>query len=302
MNGFRTFLLMAALVAIFGGLGLLLAGRAGLLLALAVAAAMNLYAWWHSDSVVLRMHQAREVGPDHRLARIVAPLAARAGLPMPRVWLIEQPQPNAFATGRDPQHAAVAATTGLLAMLDEDEIAAVMAHELAHVRNRDTLLMTMTATFAGAISMLGSYAFFTGGDRGRGNPLLLLLAVVVAPFAAMLVQMAISRGREYAARQLGAEISGRPLQLASALRKLQHASGRIANPVAARNPAVAALYIIKPWAGGVRDSLFGTHPSTANRIMALEAMAAVTAPPGRGHSAIGRNGLPRHSGRRNPWA
>ncbi len=313
MRKFRTFALLAAMVALFGALGLLIAGRAGLLLALGLAAAINLYAYWNSDRVVLRMHQAKEVGPDHPLYRIVEPLALRAGLPMPRVWLIEQPQPNAFATGRDPGHAAVAATTGLLRMLDRDEIAAVMAHELAHVKNRDTLVMTMTATLAGAISMLGSYAFFAGGGRGRANPLLLLLAIVVAPFAAMLVQMAISRTREYEADRIGADISGQPLKLASALHKLQQAAGRIANPVAARNPALAALYIVEPKATGVRDSLFGTHPATENRIAALAAIAG-RAPPTRfpggalglgysgGRRAAGRPGGGEHGGRRNPWA
>ena len=228
---------------------------------------------------------------------------------MPTVWLIDQPQPNAFATGRNPEHAAVAATSGLVEMLDRDEIAAVMAHELAHVQNRDTLTMTMTATLAGAISMLGSYALFFGGGR-RSNLLLLLLAMVVAPFAAALVQMAISRTREYEADRIGARISGQPLKLASALGKLQQAAGRIPNPVAERNPAAAALYIVEPEAKGVRDNLFGTHPATENRIAALQGMAATMPPARRAPSALGlgragRGSSLRHgTGQefRNPWA
>jgi heat shock protein HtpX len=275
MNRIRTFMLMAAMVALFMGVGFLIGGRSGATIALVMASAMNLFAYWNSDKMVLRMHRAQEVGPDHPLHAIVEPLAARAGLPMPRVYIVEQEQPNAFATGRNPENAAVAATTGLMRMLDRDEIAAVMAHELAHVQNRDTLVMTVTATLAGAISMLGNFAFFFGGNRenGQSNAFVALIAMIVAPLAASLVQMAISRTREYGADARGAEISGQPLKLAAALAKLQGAAQRIPNPVAEANPAAASLYIVGPGLGGVRDGLFSTHPAAENRIAALEAMA-----------------------------
>jgi heat shock protein HtpX len=275
MNQTRTFMLMAAMVALFMGLGFLLAGRSGALIALLLAGAMNIFAYWNSDKMVLKMHRAQEVGPDHPLHQIVAPLAERAELPMPRVYIVEQDQPNAFATGRNPENAAVAATTGLMRMLDRDEVAAVMAHELAHVKNRDTLVMTVTATLAGAISMLGNFAFFFGGNRqgGQSNALVAIVAMIVAPMAAALVQMAISRTREYGADEMGAEISGQPLKLASALAKLQSAAQRIPNPVAQANPAAASLYIISPGIGGVRDNMFSTHPAAENRIAALEAIA-----------------------------
>jgi heat shock protein HtpX len=211
------------------------------------------------------------------LVGIVHQLATRAGLPAPRVYLVDSAHPNAFATGRDPAHAAVAATTGLLAILNRDEVAAVLAHELGHVRNRDTLVMTMTATIAGAISMLANFGFFFRGG-GRSNPLAMIASVLLAPFAAMLVQLAISRTREYGADRAGAEISGNPRALASALRKLDAAASRIPSPVAQRNPAAASLYIVP--AGG-RDSLFATHPDTANRIERLERMAAAMGAPAR---------------------
>ncbi|WP_448582876.1 zinc metalloprotease HtpX [Thermaurantiacus sp.] len=277
MNRTRTFMLMAALVALFMGFGFLLGGRSGALLALVMAAGMNAFAYWNADKLVLKMHGAREVGADHPLHRMVAGLARNAGMPMPKVYLVDQAQPNAFATGRNPENAAVAATTGLLQALDRDEIEAVMAHELGHIRNRDTLIMTITATIAGAISMLGNMALFSSGGQNR-NPIQVIAAVVLAPLAAALVQMAISRTREYGADAAAAEISGKPLKLASALAKLSQAAARIPNPVAERNPATAHLYIVKPGAGGVADSLFSTHPAPANRIAALEAMAGSTGP------------------------
>jgi heat shock protein HtpX len=206
-----------------------------------------------------------------QLVGMVHDLAARAGLPNPRVFLIDSPHPNAFATGRDPAHAAIAATTGLLAILSREEVAAVMAHELGHVRNRDTLVMTMTATIAGAISMLANFGFFFRGDGARANPLAMIAAVFLAPFAAMLVQLAISRTREYGADRAGAEICGDPRALASALAKLHEGAARIPSPVAERVPAAASLYIVPSGAG--RDRLFSTHPETANRIAALHAMA-----------------------------
>lgn len=274
MNGLKTLLLLSAMTALFMALGYTLGGSGGALMALVLAAAMNLFTFWNADKIVLRMHGAREVdgrtAPE--LVAIVQQLAGRAGLPMPKVYLIDSPHPNAFATGRNPDNAAVAATTGLLSMLSRDEVAGVMAHELAHVRNRDTLIMTMTATIAGAISFLANYGlFFRGGENDRGNMLAMIAAVIIAPFAAMIVQLAISRTREYGADRAGAEISGNPRALASALAKLHRGAARVPNHVAMRNPAAASLYIV-PAATG-RDNLFSTHPDTANRIAALEAIA-----------------------------
>ncbi len=273
MNGMKTTMLLAALTALFMALGYTLGGSGGAVIALLVAAGMNLFTFWNADKIVLSMHNAREV--DERSApdfyRLVQQLAQRAGLPMPRVYLIDQDAPNAFATGRDPDHAAVAATTGLLAMLSRDEVAGVMAHELGHVKNRDTLIMTMVATIAGAISMLAQFGlFFRGGrDDGHGNMLASLLAVIVAPFAAMIVQMAISRTREYGADRAGAEISGNPHALASALAKISGRAQAIPNPVAQRNPAAAQLYIVPTHV----SELFSTHPATEKRIAALQEMA-----------------------------
>ena len=280
MNTLRTAMLLAALTALFMGLGYLIGGPAGALIAFVIAAGMNLFTYWNADKIVLRMHNAQEVDARScpQLFGIVEELARRGGLPTPRVYLIDEPHPNAFATGRNPQNAAVAATTGLLAILDRDEVAAVMAHELAHVKNRDTLIMTMTATIAGAISMLANFGlFFGGGDRDRGgNTAALILAVIVAPFAAMLVQLAISRAREYGADKGGAEMHGNPRKLASALAKLARGAEAIPNPVAAANPAAAALYIVPGLGRG--DSWFSTHPATENRIAALEAMAGSPLP------------------------
>lgn len=279
MNVIRTAMLLALMTALFMGVGYLIGGEGGMLIAFLIAAAMNLFSYWNGDKMVLRMHRAVEV--DERSAPefygIVKALAERADLPMPRVYLIDTPQPNAFATGRNPQNAAVAATTGLLQRLSHEEVAGVMAHELAHVQNRDTLTMTITATLAGAISMLGNFAFFMGGNRDNNNPLGIigvLVAIIVAPLAAMIVQMAISRTREYAADRRGAEICGRPLWLASALDKIARSAERIHNPDAERNPATAHLFIINPLSGERMDNLFSTHPDTGNRIAALQAMDA----------------------------
>jgi heat shock protein HtpX len=279
MNTLRTALLLAAMTALFMGVGYLIGGSSGMTIAFLIAAAMNLFSYWNADKMVLRMHRAVEV--DERSAPeyfgIVRDLAARANLPMPKVYLIDNAQPNAFATGRNPQNAAVAATTGLLQRLTYQEVAGVMAHELAHVQNRDTLTMTITATIAGAISMLGNFALLFGGNRNDNNNQMgfigVLVAMVVAPFAAMIVQMAISRTREYAADRRGAEICGHPLWLASALDKIARAAERIPNPQAERNPATAPLFIINPLSGERMDSLFSTHPNTDNRIAALEKMA-----------------------------
>jgi len=294
MNRTRTAVLVAAMTALFVGVGLLLGGRGGAMAALLLAAAINLVSWWNADRMVLRLHGAREVdaqtAPDYH--RIVADLAARAGLPMPRVALIDADQPNAFATGRNPANATVAVTTGLLRRLTPDELAGVVAHELTHIENRDTLLMTITATLAGAVSMLGNFAFLFGGHRGAnggGSPFGTLLAVLVAPLAAGIVQMAISRTREYAADRRGAEISGRPLSLASALAKI--AGTHALNPDAERNPATAHLFIVNPLSGRHLDGLFSTHPATADRIAAPEAMdaeRAMAAPLGRSVPAVRR--------------
>jgi heat shock protein HtpX len=302
MNGFKTLMLLAAMTALFMGLGYTFGGSGGALLALAIAAAMNLFTFWNADKIVLKMHGAREV--DDRsapeLVGIVRQLAARAGLPMPRVYLVDSPHPNAFATGRNPHNAAVAATTGLLAMLSRDEVAGVMAHELAHVKNRDTLIMTMTATIAGAISFLANFGLFFGGNNdNRGNMLAMIMAVFLAPFAAMIVQMAISRTREYGADRGAAEISGNPRALASALAKLHQGAARVPNPVSLRNPAAASLYIVPSGTG--RDNLFSTHPDTGNRIAALEAMAdemGLASPPplaGAARTAVPKSGKRRAS-------
>jgi heat shock protein HtpX len=277
MNTLRTAMLLAALTAIFVGVGFLIGGSGGAILAFAVAAGMNFVSYWNADRMVLAMAHAREV--DERSAPefygIVRDLAARAALPMPRVYVADNPQPNAFATGRNPEHAAVCATTGLLAALDRDEIAGVMAHELGHVKNRDTLTMTITATIAGAVSMLANFAFFFGGNRNNNGAGIVgvLVAAVVAPLAALMVQMAISRTREYAADRAGAEISGRPRALASALARIANLAPRVPNAAAEANPAMAHLFIINPLSGLGRDNLFSTHPATENRIAALLAMA-----------------------------
>jgi len=274
----RTFILLAAMTALFMGVGYIVAGQVGTMIALVVAIGINFFSYWNADKIVLRMHNAREVSPDTRnpvertFANDVYRLADRAGLPHPRVYIIETPQPNAFATGRDPQNAAVAATTGLLASLNREEVAGVMAHELAHVQNRDTLIMTITATFAGAITMLANFAlFFT--SRERGGFISGFLIMILAPMAAALVQMAISRSREYEADRVGAEICGNPMWLASALQKIERGARASRNRQAERNPALAHLYIANPLAGKGADNLFSTHPVTANRIAALRKMA-----------------------------
>jgi heat shock protein HtpX len=284
MNLVRTAMLIALMTALFMGVGYLIGGTGGMMIAFLVAAVMNLFSYWNSDKMVLRMHHAVEVDASTapEFYRIVADLAQNAGLPMPKVYVIHNQQPNAFATGRNPENAAVAASVGLLESLSDEEVAAVMAHELAHVEHRDTLIMTITATLAGAISMLGNFALFFGGNRNNNNPLGfigILVAMIVAPFAAMLVQMMISRTREYAADRRGAEICGNPLWLASALRKIALGAGRVVNEDAERNPATAHMFIINPLNGQRMDSLFSTHPATENRIAALEAMAGEMAPP-----------------------
>lgn len=278
MNMMRTFMLIAFMTAMFMSIGYLIGGSSGMMIALVIAVAMNFFSYWNSDKMVLRMYNAQEAdantAPEYY--RIVRELSDRAGLPQPRIYIIHEDQPNAFATGRNPENAAVAATTGLLQRLNKQEVAAVMAHELAHVQNRDTLTMTITATLAGAISMLGNFAFFFGGNRDNNNPLGMIgtiIAMLVAPFAAMIVQMAVSRTREYAADRRGAEICGNPLWLASALNKIARGAHDTVNEEAEHNPATAHMFIINPLSGRGADNLFSTHPDTANRIAALQAIA-----------------------------
>ncbi len=278
MNYMRTAILLAGLTGLFMAVGYLIGGGSGALIALVIAAATNLFSYWNADKLVLSMHDAQVV--DERsapeLVAIVRELAQRAGLPMPRVYLMDSPQPNAFATGRNPQNAAVCATTGLLNTLSRDEIAGVIGHELGHVRNHDTLTMTITATIAGAISMLAQFGmFFRGGNRDNSGLGIIgsVLMLVLAPLAAMIVQMAISRTREYAADNLGARISGRPDALASALVKISRIAEEVPNDTAETHPATAPLFIVNPLSGRGMDNLFSTHPSTENRIAALEELS-----------------------------
>ncbi|MBU2606648.1 MAG: zinc metalloprotease HtpX [Alphaproteobacteria bacterium] len=277
MGTAKTFILLAMLTALFMAIGYLVGGMLGMTVAFVVAAGMNAFSYWNADKIVLKMQGARELTPEtmtpmlRTFANDVASLAERAGLPAPKVYIIETPQPNAFATGRNPSHAAVAATTGLLGMLTREEVSGVMAHELAHVGNRDTLTMTITATIAGAIGMLANFALFFGRDR---NGLIGSLAImIIAPIAAGLVQMAISRSREYVADARGAEICGNPLWLASALEKIERGARASVNVQAERNPAMAHMYISNPLSGRGADNLFSTHPTTASRVAALRRMA-----------------------------
>lgn len=283
MNHFKTYMLLAGMTALFAGVGYLIGGPTGMLIALVLALAMNAFSYWNADKIVLRTYGAQEVDESHpeplirHYASDVAEMAQKAGLPRPRITLIDNDQPNAFATGRDPAHAAVAATTGLLRLLTRDEIRGVMAHELAHVKNRDTLVMTVTATIAGAISALANFAFFFGGSRdedgeggGLGGMIGAIAIAILAPIAAMLVQMAISRAREYEADRIGAAIGGDPAALARALEKIEaYARGGYENPAAERNPATAHMFIINPLSGKGADNLFSTHPATHNRVEAL---------------------------------
>ena len=278
MGMMRTFALLAALTAIFAVSGFLIAGQMGLIVALGIAICLNFFAYWNSDKAVLAMSKARRVSEDdpspviRAFVEDTARLAERAGMPVPKIYIIDTPQPNAFATGRSPNHAAVAATSGLLSLLSRQEVAGVMAHELAHVKNRDTLTMTVTATLAGAISVLATLAMFVGGRQGS-NPLARLAVMIFAPMAAGLVQMAISRSREYEADRVGAEICGNPMWLASALAKIERGARAQVNRMAEQNPATAHMYIIHPLAGRRGDRLFSTHPNTDNRIAALRQMA-----------------------------
>ena len=285
MNYLKTGILLAGLTALFGVAGYLLAGEGGMVIALGFAAVGNVVAYWNADKIVLNMYGAREVDAQTAPSYygIVQQLAARAEMPMPKVYIIDTDQPNAFATGRNPENAAVAATTGLLRLLSAEEVAGVMAHELAHVRNRDTLIMTVTATIAGALSMLAHFALFFGNNRN--NPLGAIgtvLVMILAPIAAMLVQMAISRSREYGADAGGAEICGNPMWLASALEKLEHGAALIENEAAEGNPATAHMFIVNPLHAHAIDSLFSTHPATANRVRKLREIAGLAGGPQHG--------------------
>ena len=303
MSYYRTAILLAAITALFMGVGYLVGGQAGMLIALLVAGGMNLFAYWNSDKMVLRMYGAHEVDAQSapELYEMVRQLAGNAGLPMPKVYIMDNPQPNAFATGRNPEKAAVAVTTGLMNTIGREELAGVIAHELAHIKNRDTLLMTITATIAGAISMLANFGLYFGSgrnDSGHMGIVGMLMLVILGPLAAALVQMAISRTREYEADRIGAEIVGRPLWLASALQKISRAVHHITNREAERNPASAHLFIVNPLSGARMDNLFSTHPNVENRVERLEALAR----------AMGEHGpLPgaheerRVAGRGGPW-
>src|SRR5215475_7172853 len=316
MNYLRTAILLAGLTALFMGVGYLIGGTTGAIIALVIAAATNLFTYWNSDRMVLSMYGAHEVdrASAPELVGLVAELSQRAGLPMPRVFVMDEAQPNAFATGRNPQNAAVAVTTGLMQQLSREELAGVIAHELAHIKNHDTLLMTITATIAGAISMLAQFGMFFGGNRDNNHgPGIVgsILMMILAPLGAMLVQMAISRTPEYAADNLGARIAGQPMWLASALVKIENAAHQVPNWDAEHNPATAHMFIINPLSGRGVDNLFATHPSTENRIAALQQLAAELggAAPSLGanenYPPRGENYPPRgpwgRSSSRGPW-
>jgi heat shock protein HtpX len=305
----RTALLLAALTGLFLACGWLIGGQTGMIFAFGLALVMNVGSYWFSDKLVLRMYGAQPV-ENTDLNAIVEELAARGNMPVPKVYLIDSDQPNAFATGRNPENAAVAATRGLLRRLDRDEVRAVLAHELGHVRNRDSLTMTITAVLAGAIGMLAQSIFFLGAFGGRddrNSPLGgigALLVMILAPIAAMLVQMAISRSREYEADRAGAELSGEPRALASALHKIAHAASEIPNPRAEQNPASAHLFIVNPLHGSGADNLFSTHPATENRIARLLAMEGGAATPAPQAARPGRSFIPQTAPSqrpRGPW-
>lgn len=274
MGNARTFVLMAALTALLMALGALIGGRGGMIIALLFAGVGNLWAWWNSDKAVLRQQGAVEVteaeGSD--LHAMVRRLADNAGLPMPKIYLIQTAQPNAFATGRNPQNAAVAVTQGLLQFLSRDEVEGVIAHELAHIKNRDTLTMTVAATMAGALGMLGNMAMWSSASRERGGAATGILAMLLAPLAGALIQMGISRAREFEADREGAGIAGAATPLASALAKIANAAGRTVNEPAERHPNTAGLYIINPLSGASLRGLFSTHPSAEERIARLQAL------------------------------
>ncbi len=303
MNYFKTGLLIAAITALFLAVGFLLGGAQGMLIALVIAIAMNGFAYWNSDKMVLKMYGARQVTMSDapELVGLVKELADRAGLPMPKVFIMDNPQPNAFATGRNPENGAVAVTRGILKILTREELAGVLAHELAHIKNRDTLTMTVTATIAGAISMLANFAFFFGGSRdNRGGIIGTLAIMILAPLGAMLVQMAISRTREYSADHTGSEICGNPEWLASALQKLERGARGIENVQAERNPASASLFIVNPLHGQGADNLFSTHPATSNRVARLMELAKTIVPTRTSRPSASRYARPDSGGTSAP--
>jgi heat shock protein HtpX len=285
-NWLKTAVLMAAIVALFGAVGAALGGSGGMLIALVLAGCMNVYAYWFSDKAVLKMYGAQEVSPENNFGdnsrfrnyyNMVKELAENAQLPMPKVYVMDEAQPNAFATGRNPEHAAVAATTGIMQVLSERELRGVMAHELAHVKHRDTLISTISATIAGAISSIGTFGMLFGGGRSDDgersvSPVVAMLMMFLAPMAASLIQMAISRSREFEADRVGAEISRDPKALASALQKISDYAYQIHNPTAEAHPETGQMMIINPLAGVSFDSLFSTHPKTEERVARLMAM------------------------------
>ena len=284
-NWLKTSILMAAIVALFGTVGATMGGASGMLIALVFAAGINIYAYWFSDKAVLKMYGAQEVTPDNTEFRsyyhMVKELAQNAELPMPKVYVINEQQPNAFATGRNPEHAAVAATVGIMQILSARELRGVMAHELAHVKHRDTLTSTISATMAGAISSIAQFGMFFGGGRGGDSersvsPIVSILMMFLAPMAAALIQMAISRSREFQADRKGAEICKDPKSLASALEKIHHYAHQIPNQTAEMHPETGQMMIINPLAGVSFDSLFSTHPKTEERVARLMAMASLS--------------------------
>ncbi len=282
-NWAKTFLLMAGLTALFGAIGAVTGGQTGLILALGFAVVSNFFAYWFSDKMVLKMYNAQQVDATTapELYNMVQELAGKAGLPMPKVYLINEEAPNAFATGRNPQNAAVAATAGIMKVLTRRELRGVMAHELAHVKHRDILISTISATMAGAISAVANFAMFFGGRDSEGrpaNPIAGILVAILAPFAGMLIQMAISRAREYEADRSGAQISGDPGALASALEKIQRYSQGVPIEAAERHPETAQMMIMNPLSGGGLRGLFSTHPPTEERVSRLRQMPSSAGP------------------------
>jgi heat shock protein HtpX len=306
VNHFKTGLLLAALAGLFGIVGLAMDGTSGLVIALVFASVTNAVAYWNADKIALRANGAKQVDETTapELVALVHGLADRAGLPHPRVFLIEQEQPNAFATGRNPAHSAVAVTTGILNLLTKEELAGVIAHELAHIKSHDTLTMTMAATIAGAISSFVNFAVMFGGSRSRPNPLTGLLLLFLAPMAAGVIQMTISRSREYEADRVGSQISGNPLWLASALEKIAGAVAKTPNERVEMRPASAHLFIINPLSGRRMDGLFSTHPKTENRIAALLELAktmGIATFPGLGGNQPSLAGAAKTPNQRGPW-
>ncbi len=312
MGRMKTFMLMAALTALLMVVGQAVGGSNGMLMAFVMAAGMNFFSYWNSDKMVLRSVRAKQVDGNSAptLYNMVADLSRNADMPMPKVYIVDSPQPNAFATGRNPNHAAVAVNTGLMHILSQDELAGVIAHELAHIKNKDTLTMTITATMAGALTMLARWAMFFGGNRNqKGGGLALIFSIILAPMAAAIIQFAVSRAREYEADKHGAWICGNPLWLAGALEKLGIGVRQHRNVYAEARPETASLYIVNPLAGGKRDNLFSTHPSLENRIQRLQEMAKTGITPNIGkttaHRPSSRSKRDRKDmtapGNDNPW-